>query len=68
MDMPYLFELQDRAMQLGDDAHVVDWLEIYGQMVVQSYPGLWKRESDNDPDQSKRYVIADSAVRVYSHF
>ena len=52
-DMPYLFELRDRASKLRDGGDAIDWLDVYGRMVVQSYPGLWKRRAMNALERSE---------------
>ena len=35
-DMPYLYELSERIVNMGSGADRVDWKEAYGRMMVQS--------------------------------
>ncbi|KAF2171228.1 hypothetical protein M409DRAFT_18344 [Zasmidium cellare ATCC 36951] len=42
-DMPYLFELREKVSKDSTISATIDWQDLYGQMLLQSYTGFWDR-------------------------
>lgn len=56
LDMPYLFEIRDKVNQDAAASSSIDWQDLYGRMMLQSYPGKWDRVWWKFTDSSRKCV------------